>query len=825
MVSSSRMLGLSFGLIVANVATLSAFIPQQNLFLSRRSGQKLAYEINATATSGSSEGLANEARTVVKAFNEPPVKIQSRLEEIQQTIERGENLTQDYCDTTLGLCVAAEQWECVIDVLEQMQKQQMTQERSTFRMCLQQCFEVGNGASALEILQAMEQALIEPQPDDIGLVAAAMCRNNRKESGWWKRALDLLLKNPSPDVPIDAYDAVLACLVDERNWKESIKLLRRLEQPPKNKKRMLPKPTLATYREVIECCVAGNQVEQGVQILDKMKKRGIKPTVYTFEIVISGLARKLQWRRALQLLDTMDEYGVNKTVPIYNTLISACARGKEIGVAKSLLARMKKEGIWPSIITYNSLISSCASAGRWKDAMNLFDQCNRDPHVEPDIYTYTNVIRACSKGKMTERAFTLHDTVLEKNIPLDSYFYAAVIEVAANARQWKRALELLDEMEEKGVPPSDVVYSLTIKACGNGGKWQSALNLLEKMRSKGMRINLITYNAAIAALAKAAKRSAKYPTGRPWRPQEPDSGKICFWVRAIELLDQMKKDNIKPDGFSFSSAISCCGAEGRWQEALALIDLMKKGGPRTQPNRVAFTAAIDACGRSGEHMHALWLFRNMTNNGISADRVAWNTLFHGFRVANKPDLAYELWGEMRKAANTTDRITAMPDHQKPTPDIITVTDVIATLAKSENQVDQDRVDEVFAEAVNRGIIFGSHLDSVWEVDLSGLSLPVARAACRFVVNRTRQKVEDEGEDVKDLHFITGVGAAFGQGQGRKGHASTTADKSSKSQSLRDYVQKEVLLGDLNIKSTIPKLAQGTVTIEREVLAKWIERRQ
>lgn len=105
------------------------------------------------------------------------------------------------------------------------------------------------------------------------------------------------------------------------------------------------------------------------------------------------------------------------------------------------------------------------------------------------------------------------------------------------------------------------------------------------MREKGMQINLITYNAAITALSKAAKQSA-----RPQRTSDVKETEL--WTQVMQLLDQMQAEGIKPDGFSFSSAIACCGAEGRWREALELIELMQKGGPKTRPNKIAFTAAI-----------------------------------------------------------------------------------------------------------------------------------------------------------------------------------------------------------------------------------------
>lgn len=107
------------------------------------------------------------------------------------------------------------------------------------------------------------------------------------------------------------------------------------------------------------------------------------------------------------------------------------------------------------------------------------------------------------------------------------------------------------------------------------------------MREQRMTVNLITYNAAITALSKASRFRMKSSGIQP-----EEIGSEDLWSRALLLLGQMKKDGIEPDGFCYSSAISCCGAEGRWEEALKLIEVMKQGGPRTRPNKVAYSAAI-----------------------------------------------------------------------------------------------------------------------------------------------------------------------------------------------------------------------------------------
>jgi pentatricopeptide repeat domain-containing protein 1 len=334
-----------------------------------------------------------------------------------------------------------------------MKQNELSQQRSTYRACLQECFELGNFESASSILSAMKTAQVEPDAMDISLVVSTMCRNSN-----WKCGMDLLLREDTPRVvPVEAYDAVLSCM-PSRKWKDSLQMLHVMETFPE----IHPTPILSTYRAVIETCVSAQQAEQAFQILISMPRKGFKvrilllcivylqlnacfpcqltprfirvtrfqPTVYKFELVISALTKTMQWRRALQLFDTMDELNIPKTVVTYNTVISACARAGEVGTAKNLLQRMKRSGISPNIISFNAVMTACASTSRWKDALHILDQCHYEPGVQPDIITYTNAMRACSRGGKTNKALTLLQVVKDKKLPIDNYCYAAVIDGA-----------------------------------------------------------------------------------------------------------------------------------------------------------------------------------------------------------------------------------------------------------------------------------------------------------------------------------------------------------------------------------------------------------
>jgi hypothetical protein len=180
-----------------------------------------------------------------------------------------------------------------------------------------------------------------------------------------------------------------------------------------------------------------------------------------------------------------------------------------------------------------------------------------------------------------------------------------------------------------------------------------------------------------------------------------------------------------------------------------------------------------------------------------------------------------LWGEICGTRSTSTAAIATAKDIA-TPDIITVTDCIATLSRAKRMVE---VDQVFREAVERGIIFRGNLDSQWETDLSGMSFPVARAACLHIL---RQCATEKLENLKEISFITGVGRSHQKWREDNPSFSRSATKSPSrgsekdpGTSLRDYIQ-EILQSDFDppLESFVPQRAQGTVEVKKSSFIHW-----
>jgi len=204
--------------------------------------------------------------------------------------------------------------------------------------------------------------------------------------------------------------------------------------------------------------------------------------------------------------------------------------------------------------------------------------------------------------------------------------------------------------------------------------------------------------------------------------------------------------------------------------------------------------------------------------------------------------AYELWGEIC-GTRSTETSSIAPARNVASPDIITLTDCIATLSRAGYT---RQMDEVFGQAVERGIVLRSNdLDQQWEIDLSGLPFPIARAATRYLLQAISDKHELAGKEqeaknnLQDMIFITGIGKA--QQKRREESPAATNDeevttlsasnnnvleKKDRMTSLRDFIQ-GILETDFDppLESAVPSLAQGTVVIEEKTLALWLNQQQ
>jgi len=745
--------------------------------------------------------LKNDRKLRAKILQD---KWNKQLKRFKSMRENNDSPSQRMLIRLLALSAVMEEWSVFKTVQDSIEEYGFSSDSNTYHAILKECMSNGNGVAALKVLEDMksQSSNIKPRQEDLKLVIIALCRQNKYSPGLWKKALQLiyfaaaalekgeLVGNP---VSVEAYNQLINCMGDDNRWEDVLELLEMMEE----NSRLHPPPTLATYDRALSALISSDRVDVATELLLSMaESKKIVPTVYSYETVLSAILRnqsRTNWKPAKKLIDSMQELNIVAPTIFFNRVISACAKARELQAASDVFNQMKQQNIPPDTVTYNSLISAAANTGRANAALRLFEMCKEDTGV--DVITYTNTIRACARDKMSKKAIQLLQDAKRSGMPLDAFIYTATIDACAKACMWKDALKVLNDMKDNNILPNEFTFSSAITACGNCGQWTYALDLLDEMKKSGIRINTTTYNAAITALSKGARQNIK-----GGNDTNTDNQKL--WLKATELLEEMKSTRMRLDQYTYSAVISCCSSGGRYQEALSLIKEMRDGSPYVRPNLIAYTGAISACARSGEWSHALKLFVDMKADRIQFDIVAYNALISAFANAGEQDMVFQLWNDLCKGSGEI-----VGGTENIFPDIITVSTVISSLDNGfDDEVHKLKVDDVFADAVRKDIIFSSDsMDTEWEYDLSGMSLPVARAAVRYIVSRFSDK-----NSIQDLNFITGVG---------RHHQN---DSKAGSTSLRDYV-KQVLLLDFDppLSCSVAKGAEGIVVIEKNEIEKWL----
>ncbi|CAM9950850.1 unnamed protein product, partial [Hapterophycus canaliculatus] len=102
--------------------------------------------------------------------------------------------------------------------------------------------------------------------------------------------------------------------------------------------------------------------------------------------------------------------------------------------------------------------------------------------------------------------------------------------------------------------------------------------------------------------------------------------------------------------------MKACGDAGRWEEALALMEGMRRDG--TPPMETTYTTAMKACGTAGEWERALELFREMQDMGIPPTEQCFTAAIRACAKADTTEKASSLLAQMRAAPGIRTNMSA-----------------------------------------------------------------------------------------------------------------------------------------------------------------------
>jgi len=263
-------------------------------------------------------------------------------------------------NTSLAVCVGADQVDKAYQLLEEMERSGGVTDVITYNTLLKGFAKVGRLEQCFELYTAMRKRNIVASQVTYGILLDACINHNQVD---------------------------LAAQVFETMTSESC---------PMN---------TVLYTLLIKGFARAGQVDKAMKVYNQMRaERNVPPDVITFSILIKASCDAGRLEDALSLLEAMVNLGLTPDEVVYNNLLGGCAKESDDVLAKKLYKDMVKSGVRPSNATFSIMIRLFSQCKLLDEAVDLL-RCEPIMHkVTPEPRLFTQLIQSCIRARQGRRA-------------------------------------------------------------------------------------------------------------------------------------------------------------------------------------------------------------------------------------------------------------------------------------------------------------------------------------------------------------------------------------------------------------------------------------
>ncbi|PIA47102.1 hypothetical protein AQUCO_01400064v1 [Aquilegia coerulea] len=165
--------------------------------------------------------------------------------------------------------------------------------------------------------------------------------------------------------------------------------------------------------------------------------------------------------------------------------VQALIRGGDLDGASDTARRAVFSKCRPTVFTCNAVIASMYRAGRYEDAIKLFQYFFNQSNIVPNIVSYNNLINTYCDIGLVDVALDVYRHILD-NAPFNPSYvsYKHLTKGLIDANRISDAVDLLREMLDKGHGADSHVYNNIISGFLNLGNLERANELFDELRER-----------------------------------------------------------------------------------------------------------------------------------------------------------------------------------------------------------------------------------------------------------------------------------------------------------------------------------------------------
>ncbi|KVF06906.1 Pentatricopeptide repeat-containing protein, partial [Cynara cardunculus var. scolymus] len=391
-----------------------------------------------------------------------------------------------------------------------------------------------------------------------------------------------------------------------------------------------------SWTTIITGYIKNDDLYGASQVFDGMNEK----LAVAWNAMISGYTHKGIVPKALELSRKMHSLGIKFDEFTYTSILCACASAKLFLLGKQLHAYMIRTVTNPSrdflYSVNNSLITLYWKCGKTDDARKIFDKM-----PIRDLVSWNTILSAYVDVGRIGEARSFFSEMPEKN----QLAWSVMISGFAQNGSGEEGLKLFNQMRSNECQPCDYAFAGAIISCAVLASLDHGRQLHAQLIQSGFESSLSASNSLITMYARCGvllDSQTVFSTmpcldSVSWNAMIAALGQHGHGVQAVELFEQMLKEDIIPDRITFLTILTSCSHAGLVEEGQQYFNSMYELYGIT-PGEDHFGRLIDLLCRAGKFSEATDVIQKMP---FDPGAPIWEALLGGCRIHGNMELGVQ----------------------------------------------------------------------------------------------------------------------------------------------------------------------------------------
>jgi pentatricopeptide repeat protein len=258
----------------------------------------------------------------------------------------------------------------------------------------------------------------------------------------------------------------------------------------------LPNRDVASWNTLISGYVQQGQNEKALSCYERIQNDCLSPDTVTFMCMLKACGSIRALAKGKQIHSEIVRIGLlNKETVLRNALVDMYAKCGMLEKARHLVEGLSIR----DIIAWNSLIGGYTQQGQCDEALNTFEQLQREGLL-PDAVTFTCILKACSSIGVSERGKRIHDKVSRvHSLKKDPVLGTTLVNMYAKCGLVSKAREVLEELHTRDI----VSWNALLWGYAQQQQGLDVMKCVECLQYEGLSPNEVTFVCALSACGRS----------------------------------------------------------------------------------------------------------------------------------------------------------------------------------------------------------------------------------------------------------------------------------------------------------------------------------